>query len=278
MYLLTSILLCTFLCSHTQVLLIKWLRASWLYETWVLVEKVGTSLNAFINVQLRIYFIALYVNHVELHSDFLYIIPHYYFFPIKDQKREEEKQQWLTRLDAATWHRNVIGLVSFHCANVMFVFLHFCCIFFLLNLTLTLLILSSDSSLTSGWNTNYQSAAATAACDKSLSNTLMPSNCLWRPLPVCCLSGTLAPPHPTPFKPPLVHHFSFALFSPLLLGGVFIPDAIFQPGCPYVDSSPLKCVIFIMSQVCQCASLMFTPPPCVLCIFVVVVTSVLLGF
>lgn len=34
-------------------------------------EEVGTSLNAFINVQLRIYFIALYVNLVELRSDFL---------------------------------------------------------------------------------------------------------------------------------------------------------------------------------------------------------------
>lgn len=30
-----------------------------------------------------------------------------------------------------------------------------------------------------------QSGAAAAACDTSLSNTLMPSNCLWRPLPVC---------------------------------------------------------------------------------------------
>lgn len=34
-------------------------------------EEVGTSLNAFINVQFRIYFIALYVNLVELRSDFL---------------------------------------------------------------------------------------------------------------------------------------------------------------------------------------------------------------
>lgn len=42
----------------------------------------------------------------------------------------------------------------------------------------------------------YQSAAATAASDKSLSDTLMPSNCLWRPLPVCCLSQTPTPPHP----------------------------------------------------------------------------------
>lgn len=245
----TSILLCTFLCSHTQVLLIKWLRASWLYETWVHVEKVGTSLNAFINVQLRIYFIALYVNHIELHSDFLYIIPRLRLLsnqrPKKRRKRGK-KQQWLTRLNAATRHRNVIDLVSFHC-SVIFVFLLFYCIFFLLNLTLTLLILSSDSSLTSGWNTNYQSAAATAACDKSLSNTLMPSNCLWRPLPVCCLSWTLAPPHPTT-GPPL----QLRSLSPLLLRGVFIPDAIFQPGCPYVDSSPLKCVIFIMSQVCGC--------------------------
>ena len=37
---------------------------------WRSEEKVGTSLNAFINVQLRIYFIALYVNIVELRSDF----------------------------------------------------------------------------------------------------------------------------------------------------------------------------------------------------------------
>ena len=34
---------------------------------------MGTSLNAFINVQLRIYFIALYVNIVELRTDcFIY--------------------------------------------------------------------------------------------------------------------------------------------------------------------------------------------------------------
>lgn len=166
---------------------------------WDHVEKVGTSLNAFIHVQLRIYFIALYVNVVELHSDFLYIIPHLWLSNQRPKKKEKEKQQWLTRLDAAPRHKYVMDLVLCYCANVMFVFLHLYCICFFLNLTVTLLILSSHSSLTSEWNTNYQSAAATAACDKSLSNTLMPSNCLWRPLPVCCLSRSLAPPHPTPF-------------------------------------------------------------------------------
>lgn len=37
---------------------------------------MGTGLNAFINVQLRIYFIAPYVNVVELQLDFLYLIKH----------------------------------------------------------------------------------------------------------------------------------------------------------------------------------------------------------
>lgn len=39
-----------------------------------------------------------------------------------------------------------------------------------------------------------QSDTATAASDKSLSNTLMPSNCLWRPLPPCLLFNL--DPHP----------------------------------------------------------------------------------
>lgn len=50
---------------------------------------MGTSLNAFINVHLRIYFIALYVNLVELHSDyndfFYIIIPHFQFSQINEQ-------------------------------------------------------------------------------------------------------------------------------------------------------------------------------------------------
>ena len=69
----------------------------------------------------------------------------------------------------------------------------------------------------------YQSATATAASDKSLSDTLMPSNCLWRPLPVCRLSRTPAPPHPKPFQPtlplragsePIPHYLSVGVFYP----------------------------------------------------------------
>lgn len=40
-----------------------------------------------------------------------------------------------------------------------------------------------------------QSGAAAAACDTSLSNTLMPSNCLRRPLPVCFPTWTPTQPH-----------------------------------------------------------------------------------
>ncbi len=55
-------------------------------------EKVGTSLNAFINVQLRIYFIALYVNLVELRSDFLYIYHATLMNPFKSKTKKEKKQ------------------------------------------------------------------------------------------------------------------------------------------------------------------------------------------
>lgn len=67
----------------------------------------------------------------------------------------------------------------------------------------------------------YQSAAATAASDKSLSDSLMPSNCLWRPLPVCCLSWTpthLIPTHSNPTLPlhsssgPHPHYCSVGIF------------------------------------------------------------------
>lgn len=42
-----------------------------------------------------------------------------------------------------------------------------------------------------------QSSATTAASDKSLSNTLMPSNCLRSPLPVCFSTWTPSQPHPS---------------------------------------------------------------------------------
>lgn len=67
-------------------------------ETWVHLEKVGTSLNAFINVQLWIYFIALYVNLVELSSDFLYIIPHLW---ILSNQRPKKEKKTTTMIDQA---------------------------------------------------------------------------------------------------------------------------------------------------------------------------------
>lgn len=93
----------------------------------------------------------------------------------------------------------------------VFVFLHFYCISF--PFEIDIIPLNTGEWLQSPIRVEYklyQSATATAASDKSLSDTLMPSNCLWRPLPVCCLSRTPAPPHPSPFQATLPLHSSSA--------------------------------------------------------------------
>lgn len=101
------------------------ISARWLYGDHL--EQVGTSLNAFINVQPRIYFIALYVNLVELCQIFYNSYHTYEFFQIK---RPKKKKWWLSGLDVATRSRNVMDFISVF----SIVFLHFYCLF-LLNLT-----------------------------------------------------------------------------------------------------------------------------------------------
>lgn len=125
----------------------------------------------------------------------------------------------------------------------MFVFLHFYCIFSLFEFDI--IPLDSGERLQSPIRVEYklyQSAAATAASDKSLSDTLMPSNCLWRPLPVCCSPRT---PSPTSSQPTLPLHSSSAPRPRYCW-----LDAIVQPGCPRVDPTPLKWIVFIVPQVC----------------------------
>lgn len=100
---------------------------------------------------------------------------------------------------------------------MLFCFLHFYCIFF--SFQTDIILLCPGEQLQPPIRVEYklyQSAAATAASDKSLSDTLMPSNCLWRPLPVCCSSWT-----PTHSAPPLQLHSSSSL-----LCGVFMPAAL----------------------------------------------------
>lgn len=107
----------------------------------------------------------------------------------------------------------------------------------------------------------YQSATATAASDKSLSDTLMPSNCLWRPLPVCSPSQTHAQPHPSTSQPALPFHCSSAPCSGYCSVG--FESYTFQSGCPRVDSTPLKWVVLIVPQVCgRCSHLL---PRCLSC-------------
>lgn len=49
------------------------------------------SLNAFVNVQLRIYFLALYLNLLELHSDFFMSYTHESHLGIfSNQRRKKE--------------------------------------------------------------------------------------------------------------------------------------------------------------------------------------------
>lgn len=71
-------------------------------------------------------------------------------------------------------------------------------LFFFFLFHIHLIPLTTASSLQPPIRVEYklnQSGAAAAACDTSLSNTLMPSNCLWRPLPVCFSTWSPTQPH-----------------------------------------------------------------------------------
>lgn len=63
---------------------------------------MGTSLNAFINVQLRIYFLALYVNLIELCSDFLYI-SYTLMNSFKSKTKKDKKKKTAAMIDQAGW-------------------------------------------------------------------------------------------------------------------------------------------------------------------------------
>lgn len=110
--------------------------------------------------------------------------------------------------------------------------------------------LAGDCSFPSGWNTNYQSAAATAASDKSLSDSLMPPNCL-ETLPVCCLS-----------RPPWSHSASYCCsmwrFLFHLFCFVFISDVLSAPapsrGLLTFRMSRLRCATGVHSFSKMCFS------------------------
>lgn len=144
----------------------------------VLGESVGTRVNAFINVQLPVYFLAVCVNGVELRpGDTFYISEHTYEMFHTGDRRRPDGLDWVCS-------RPLMGWIRFKCFNTTHLCFSTCVLFFfffaLLNLAKSLLARACRSSrppIRVEYKL-YQSAAATAACDKSLSDTLMPSNCL----------------------------------------------------------------------------------------------------
>lgn len=91
-----------------------------------------------------------------------------------------------------------------------------------------------------------QSGAAAAACDTSLSSTLMPSNCLWRPLPVCLSKWT---PTQTSSQPTLP--LCFPLRSPVSITAGFLSHMpCFISGRPRVASVFLNRADWSAPQVC----------------------------
>lgn len=112
-----------------------------------------------------------------------------------------------------------------------------------------------------------QSSATTAASDRSLSSTLMPSNCLWRPLPVCSSAGTPTQPHRSQRCP--------SAPSPLpvsITAGFLSHMSCFITGRPRVASVFLNRVKSSAAQVCggpgdARRSLEHSPPLSLLCVF-----------
>ncbi|MEQ2263583.1 hypothetical protein XENORESO_010048 [Xenotaenia resolanae] len=130
-------------------------------------------------------------------------------------------------IDWGTTWSIVMNFVFVVLTNVRFLSFPFLSFPFLCDTTST--TLAGDCSFPSGRNINYQSAAATAASDKSLSDTLMPSNCLETPLqpPVCCLSRIHPPPRPEQIK--------LRSTFPSQLHELFYPQMPF-----HVDSIPFR--------------------------------------
>lgn len=89
-----------------------------------------------------------------------------------------------------------------------------------------LILVAAASRQAANYKLN-QSGAAAAACDTSLSSTLMPSNCLWRPLPVCFSAWTPTQPHRSQALP------LCSLSAPRLhYRWVFIPHVMFHQRSP----------------------------------------------
>lgn len=123
----------------------------------------------------------------------------------------------------------------------------------------------------------HQSTTATAASDKSLSDTLMPSNCLWRPLPVCFLTWTPASPHPISLQVPSplpVSSTAKWCFSPTCHVSAWLPSCgLHTSKMAWIDCA--TCV-WLSSRRASVLT-MLTPPPYTLSIFVVLF-SILSGF
>ena len=219
------------------------ISARWLYG-----DQAGTSLDAFINVQPRIYFIALYVNPVELCRIFYNSYHTYEFFQGKDQKKNDDWRGWMLPRGREMWW------ISFQC-SVLFLYT-FYCIFF------SFWIQHNPSQHWRATPASHQGGIQTLSISHS-------NSCIWQvpvrhpnafqlsvKTPPCLLF--IADP-PAPPRPDTTPPLQLCSLSPLPLAGGLLfffctPDAVVRPGCPRVDSTPLKCSL--------CHRCVFVPNMC----------------
>lgn len=104
----------------------------WVYGDIILSEKVEMSLNAFVNVQLRIYFLALYLNLLELHSDFFMSYTHEShlgIFSNQRRKKETKNNDWPGWISPEVEKCNGLGCLTLKLSLLM-MFLFFYSMFF----------------------------------------------------------------------------------------------------------------------------------------------------